>query len=163
MAGRIVSFEKVLDIVGRDSYVDEDSSEDDEEPHLNALPSAADGTVLPLADVATISRSFGSLIPPCERDSLLVFNDDLAEDKVALIVTCLDNAMVSGIRYSNFNGFQQHCSDHELHVGMFLTLGNLMAGATILQILQFLPTRKAHWTVGETENQVVTVTRLFTI
>ena len=51
--------------------------------HLNVLPSAGDGTTLPLGDMASISRAFGRLIPPFERDSLLVLVQDLAkEDKV---------------------------------------------------------------------------------
>ena len=51
---------------------------------LNVLPSVGDGTTLPLGDIALISRAFGRLIPPFERDSLLVLAQDLAkEDKVA--------------------------------------------------------------------------------
>ena len=51
---------------------------------LNVLPSVGDGTTLPLGDIALISRAFGRLIPPFERDSLLVLVQDLAkEDKVA--------------------------------------------------------------------------------
>lgn len=35
---------------------------------------------MPLEDIASISRAFGRLIPPCERDSLLVLDEDLAEE-----------------------------------------------------------------------------------
>ena len=79
MARRIVPFAEVLDIVERDSYLEEDSS-GDEDLHLNPHPSIEDGTTLPLEDIASISRAFGTLIPPCERDSLLVLDEDLAEE-----------------------------------------------------------------------------------
>ena len=79
MARRIVPFAEVLDIVERDSYLEEDSS-GDEDLHLNPNPSIEDGTTLPLEDIASISRAFGRLIPPCERDSLLVLDEDLAEE-----------------------------------------------------------------------------------
>lgn len=97
MAGRIVPFEEVVDIVGQDSYVNEDSWEDDEESHLNALASAEDGTAFPLADVVAISSSFGRLIPQCKRDSLLVLDKDLAEDEVALNDSVEDLAEVKSI------------------------------------------------------------------
>ena len=79
MARRIVPFAEVLDIVERDSYLEEDSS-GDEDLRLNPHPSIEDGTTLSLEDITSISRAFGRLIPPCERDSLLVLDEDLAEE-----------------------------------------------------------------------------------
>ena len=79
MARRIVPFAEVLDIVERDSYWEE-VSWGDEDLRLNPHPSIEDGTTLPHEDIASISRAFGRLIPPCERDSLLVLDEDLAEE-----------------------------------------------------------------------------------
>ena len=79
MAHRIVPFVEVLDIVERDSYLEEDSL-GDEDLRLNPHPSIEGSTTLPLEDITSISRAFGRLIPLCERDSLLVLDEDLAEE-----------------------------------------------------------------------------------
>ncbi len=83
MARRITPFSEVLNIVERDSYLEEDSS-GDEDLRLNLHSSIKDGTTLSLEDIASISRAFGCLIPPCERDSLLVLDEGrLKKDSTA--------------------------------------------------------------------------------
>ena len=68
MARRIAPFKEDLNIVRRDSHLDGDNSEFAEELPPNRLPSAGDGTTLPLKDMASISKTFGRLATPFERD-----------------------------------------------------------------------------------------------
>lgn len=81
MAHWIVPFMEVLNIVVRDSYLEDDSS-CDVGLHLSLHPGTEDSTTVPLKDIATISRAFGRLIPPWERDKVLELDESLAKDQV---------------------------------------------------------------------------------